>query len=658
VSSPAYFLCVSPDHLCASLHSTGFEDAGSAAVRLGAQEDVRSLLARAGVVHGLNQETIARAEDCVYRALPLTEPLDLARGTPPTAGRKGLLSVHVPTPLRFVETSAEGQTRQVEILLAPLVRVGETIAQTSPPTLAESGRNVFGQETSCPLPTEQTAQPGDNVVLDPETGRLTAAVVGYPSFSVSRRGATEHLALGVDRLIRVSPDRMQAVLHLKPAPSGHDLPSQNSILHMLDDEGIVFGRLPHAVQKALELCVAEQRPQNAIIALGALPVKGKDAWLRFAMEIGPLPGKLMGNGEIDFRERNMFVGVNKDQLIAVKIAPSPGTPGCDIFGEPIAPLPGADIEVRAMDEAILDEATGQIRALRSGVLSMVSENSVKVCSRHVVDNHVDYLTGNIISRDGVDVRGSIKAKFKVNALGDVLVAGDVEKGQLRSDGNVVIKGGVIGRIAAVQARGDVDVAFVVQGRVLSGKTLVLRQHASHCHLHSSGILLCQPSSRIIASHLVASGSIIAGSVGSDMAPPSLLAAAVEPEQLQRYFELQRILADQSEAIEALRRRLGHSGHAEDNEELEELIAEYESNSKQLTRLNLIVAKDRQSAHQALAHAMQCSIVVRGKIFAGTELRIGNSAMTLTASLTDVSFRLRDHVAAGANKRDIIIAPNK
>ena len=655
MSSPAYFLCISPDHLRATLHSTEPENAGNAAVRLGDQEDVRALLARTGIVHGLNHEAIARAEDSVNRALPLAAPLQLALGTAPVAARKGLHPCHFPTPLFFAETDAEGKTRQAETQLAPLVRVGEVVAKAGPPTSAEAGKNIFGQEISCPFPTEQTVHPGNNVVLDPDAGRLTAAVLGYPSFSVGRRGSTEHLTLGVDRLIRVTPDRMQAVLHLRPAPPGHALPDRDDILHMLDDEGIVFGRLPHAIQKALDLCAADQRPQNAIIALGALPIKGKDAWLRFAMEIGPLPGKILGNGEIDFRERNMFVGVNKDQLIAVKIAPSSGTPGCDIFGEPIAPLPGTDIVVRAMDDATLDEATGQIRALRSGVLSMVSENSVKVCSRHVVDKHVDYLTGNIISRDAVDVRGSIKAKFKVNALGDVLVAGDVEKGQLRSDGNAVIKGGVIGRIASVQARGDVDVAFVVQGRILSGKTLVLRQHASHCHLHSSGVILCETSSRIIASHLVAFGSIIAGSVGSDMAPPSLLAAAVAPEQLQRYFELRRLMADQAEAIEALRRRLGQTG---ESEELTDLTAEYENNSKQLTRLNLIGAKDRQSAHQALAHAMQCSIVVRGKIFAGTELRIGNSAMTLTASLTNVCFRLRDHVAAGANKRDIVIAPNK
>ena len=43
------------------------------------------------------------------------------------------------------------------------------------------------------------------------------------------------------------------------------------------------------------------------------------------MDVGPVAGKLMGDGSIDFRERRMFIGVNKGELIATKVlATSPG----------------------------------------------------------------------------------------------------------------------------------------------------------------------------------------------------------------------------------------------------------------------------------------------------------------------------------------------
>ena len=655
MSSPAYFLCISPDHLRASLHPTGLEDAGNTAVRLDAHEDVRSLLARAGVVHGLNHEAIAQAEDCVNRVFPLPEPLLLAQGTAPVVGRKGLHPCHVPTPLTFAETDAEGQSQQVETLLAPLVRVGEMVAEAGPPSHPETGKNIFGQEISCPFPSEQTVHPGDNVVVDKETEHLFAAVVGYPAFSVARRGSAEHLTLGVDRLIHVTPDRMQAVLRLKPAPPGHALPDQAAILQLLDDEQIIFGRLPHAIQQGLELCAAERRPQTVVIALGSLPVNGKDAWLRFAMEIGPLPGKIMGNGEIDFRERNMFIGVNKDQLIAVRIPPTPGTPGRDIFGAMIAQTPGKDIAIKVTDDAAFDEASGEIRASRSGVLSMVSEGSVKVCSRQVISHDIDFTTGNIVSRDSLEIRGSVKPKFRVNALGDILIRGHIEKAQIRSDSNVVVQAGMVGDYAAIRARGDVDIQFVERGRIFAGGSIVLRRSGYYCRMHAGANLNAAPASKFVASQLVAAGSLTVGTVGSDNAEPSLLAAAVSPEQMQLFFELQRTLEAEAEAIEALRRRIGPDA---ESEEIDELIADHEESMKRFAHLNLVAPKDRLPEDQGLSHTLACAIVVRGKIFAGAEIRIGNHRLVLVSTMSNVCFRLSEHIPAGASSRQIVIAPNK
>jgi len=73
---------------------------------------------------------------------------------------------------------------------------------------------------------------------------------------------------------------------------------------------------------------------------------------------------------------------------------------------------------------------------------------------------------------------------------------------------------------------------------------------------------------------------------------------------------------------------------------------------------MIFEKNGEPQDQGLSHALECTIIVKSKVFAGTEIRIGNSSMVLATTLTDVCFRLRDHIPAGASKRDIIIIPNK
>lgn len=646
------FLHISTDKLRATLLPTASTEE---AVTLDNGAALSQLLDDRGIVHGLDHQALARAATCIDRDEPLTEPLLVAQGTPPTPGYRGLQPCFRPVPLTVEQAGEEGQTIRVQLLLVPLVGPGEAVADAGPSSPAVPGKNIFGEKIPCPVPGEQTIVAGNNTVLSADGQQLTATVWGYPSFAAARKGAAEQVKLGVDRLIQATPDRMQALLRLRPAPPGHDLPDQATVLRVLDEEGIVYGRLPQAISQCLELCRGQQRPQTTVIALGLLPVKGSDAWLRFAIEVGPLPGKVMGNGEIDYRERNMFIGVNKDQLIAVRVPPSPGSPGRDIFGAPVAQTPGKDLALKVTDDASFDPESGEIRASRAGVLSMVSEGSVKVCSRQIISRDVDFTTGNIVSRDALEIRGSVRPKFRVNALGDILIRGNIEKAQIRSDSNVVVKAGMVGDHAVIRSRGDVDIQFLENGRIFAGGSILVRRSGYYCRMHAGANLHSEPAARFIASQLVAAGSITVGTVGSDNADPSLLAAAVSPEQLQRFFELRRTLAAQTEAIAALQQLVGPEA---DSEELEELLAEHEESRQQFASLNLIVPKDREPEDQGLSHALACTIVVRGKVFAGTEIRIGNSRTVLGATLSNVCFRLRDQIPAGADKRDILFLANK
>ncbi len=652
MNSTTSFLQISPDLLDVTLRSCGSKDE---AVQLGTGEALHRLLIDKGIVHGLDPVAIAQAAASIDRAEPLVEPLVLASGTPPSAGSRGMQLYFSTQTIASEETDENGETQQAVVVLTALVHPGDVLAQHVPLTPAHPGKNIFGREIPRPNLPKAILHPGEQVMLDEEKQQLTASVSGYPALSSKKIGTIEHLTLHVDKLIQVTPDRMQALLFLRPAPQGQMLPDQATILRLLDDEGISFGRLPHAVGQCLEKTGREQRPQQAVVALGSLPIQGKDAWLRFAMEIGPLPGKIMGNGEIDFRERNMFIAVNQDQVIAVRIPPTEGTPGRDIFGGSIAQEPGKDIAINVSDDAVYDAITGQIRATRAGVLSKVSEGSVKVCSRQIIPNDVDFETGHINSNAALEIKGSIMPKFKVNALGDILVCGSIEKAEVKSGGNVVVQGGVIGDSALIQAKGDVDIKIIEHGRIFADGSIILRKSGFSCRLYACGDLHAEPSSRIIHSQLVAAGSITTGRVGSDNAEPTLLAAAVSPVQLQLYFDMKRTIALQAKELEALKMRHGRGATSD---ELDELKVELEENKGKLAHLSLIDADTSKSTLMGQAHALQCTIVVRDKVFAGTEIRIGNASLVLERTMANVRFQLQENLAAagGRTKAAIIAIP--
>ncbi|MBV5318933.1 MAG: DUF342 domain-containing protein [Desulfobulbaceae bacterium] len=647
-----YFFHISPDFLHVTLHSAGME---GEAVKLGSSEELDSLLLAKGVIYGLDPAVIACAATFVDRAEPLDAPLLLAAGIPPFAAIQGMRLQFAVHPLTFEETDENGQVRQSQIALSPLARVGDVLVQNGPPVPDRPGKNVFGRIIPAPVAPEQVFLPGDNVTFDPEKQQLTASVSGYPVVNTKKKGMVAQLTVSIEKLVKVTSDRMQAILLLKPTPPGESLPDLEMLRQIFDEEGLSFGRMPNAVGQCLAKAAEEVRPQQAVIALGTLPVNGKDAWLRFVMEIGPLPGKILGNGEIDFRERNMFIGVNKDQLIAVKIPPTEGTPGRDIFGYPVAPVPGSDIIINVSDDAAFDAVTGEIRATRAGVLSKVSEGSVKVCSRQIIAQNVDFETGNINSNDALEIKGSIMPKFKVNALGDILVCGTVEKAQVKSGGNVVVQGGLIGDLSDIHAKGDVDITITEHGRIFAEGSIILRKSAFSSRLAASGDIHCDSSSRVIHSQLIAAGSITAGRVGSDNAEPSLLAAAVSPAQMQLFFDMHQLISAKKKEIEALKMRQGPNAWSD---KLDELTVELEEVQKKLTDLNLICSAIQRVPDNGLSHALQCIIAVRGKIFEGTEIRIGNRRMVLEKTMSNIQFQLQDHLAAvgGRTKSGIIATP--
>lgn len=648
----AYFLHIAADHLCAALQATSDCDND---IPVPPATDLAELLMQIGIVHGRDEPAIHTAQTLIDSGKHLSQPIMLAMGTSPVVGHKGMQPCFPSYIGQIPSLDTDSEHSTTNTTFSPLVRKGARLTLPAPVVHPQTGTTIFGTEVASPSPTACPLIPGEHVIVNDGDNVLIAEISGYPVFTVHRKGTAEHFQLGIHPLVTVTPDRMQAILHLWLSPTGASPPNLGAILEILDEQGICYGRLQQAIASSLDIYLRKQQPQKAVVALGAVPVKGQDARLRFALEVGFLPGKIMGNGEIDFRERNMFIAVNKDQLIAHKVPASMGIPGTDVYGVAIEPLPGKDITVRAMDDAALDDSSGEIRALRSGVLSLVTENSVKVCSRQVISQDIDYETGNIISRNAVEIKGSIRPKFKVNALGDVMVSGDVEKAQVRSDGNVLVKGGVVGKYTAIHARGDVDLGFIVQGRVNSGHNIILRQHGSYCRLHADGDVHCNPSTRIIAAQLVAQGSITVGTIGSDIATPTILAAAVAPVQLQRFYELRRAIHDQTEAIDALCRR--HGQHA-DGDEIEELVESLEENRQLFTKLNLCFPPEQEPSDRGLSHALVCSITIKGKIYAGTEIRLGNSRLTLSMTMTNVCFRLQEPTSDNAQVGTILTTPNK
>ena len=480
-------------------------------------------------------------------------------------------------------------------------------------------------------------QSGQHTVLGENNDCLLAAVDGYPFLSRHQGSEAETITISIIPLLSIADDEMEASITLYPPVPGCSELTAERLVQILRENGIEAGLDTQQLTELIRQCREEEIIlSDKTIARGILPHHGKDSFLRFDIEVGPLPGKILGNGTIDFRERKMFVGIKKGEAIARKIGATAGTPGVDVLGKTIPQQVGRDIPVTISNDAEYDESSGIIRALRSGILSMVNENSINVCAKQVISGDIDFSTGNIESKDAVEISGSLLPGFEVRTQGDLLIGGSVRSAFIHCRGNLVIKEGIIGDHGEIQVRGDADFNFIEQGRIKCSGRVIIRKQCYYSYILADGDIHCHEESKVMSGMLLSSGSISLGSVGSSNASPATISAGVEPE---RYLQLLKVRSRLREKEKALQLWLQHHGQQATDSHRQTLEEAISSLGKELHDISLPPDSDSATPDATISYLRGISIIVHRRIFAGTILQIGNATKTLSQDLESVRFLL-------------------
>lgn len=505
------------------------------------------------------------------------------------------------------------------------------------PELVRQNR-TFVSLTKSDTHTSISLVAGRNCRLSDDTTTIIAEISGYPLLSQSKQGNKTVVSAQITPIIDIAEDKMLATLSLYPHLPGTVALKLSDILALCREQDISCGIDEILIQETIEQVEQSGQPlQEVPIARGLLPVDGKDAYLRFEVEIGPLPGKILQDGSIDWRERKMFIGIDKDELIATKVPLTVGTPGTDIHGLPIPQKPGKDISVKVAGDVQYVEESKQIRATSFGVLSIVNETDVKVSARQTIDGDVDFSVGNIESNNGLEIKGDVKPGFTISCKGDLSIGGNVHGAAIRARGNSKIKKGLIGEQSRLFGGGDVEISFVERGIITSGGTVVITKGAYYADVSSKKMILCRPDSKIVGGTFCSSLDFIGGIVGSDNAAPTIIAAGVDPDRFHQRDKLQASILEQENELKNLLQINGPEYSK---------AAVYKSKEAALKKrvthfkkLNMIPHSPLYSKHDPTFTHCLATIAVEGRIVSGTRIRIGNTSTTLEEDTAAIRFHI-------------------
>ncbi len=497
---------------------------------------------------------------------------------------------------------------------------------------------------------------GRNTHFSEDGETLIASTVGYPrADTIKQNNSNETILLvSIDPLVRISDDMLQATLCLHPTTTNGFAATSENLTELLVEADIHFGVDDTAMKQALDSVKESCSDFHEIpIATGRAPEQGVDEYLQFAIEIGPIAGTLLEDGSIDFRERKIMTAVSSGELIATRIKAVPGVAGINVKGEQIEPEGGKEIQIKTLNDASYSEKTGEIRANRDGILTVIRGSQIRVCSRQIIGGDINYKTGNVTSNNCISVSGAVQPGFKVHAAGDLEIVKEVMSATLSCESNIVIKGGITGKKTSIQAGGDVDILFIEFGEIVAGGNIVIRKQSYYSNITAGGNIRYQPGSKLIGGEITAGRNISVASVGSDNSTPSHLAAGVNWERLEYYQQLKKQREKQQGELIQWMQRHGTNTKSRKFRKMENEIDDIKS---KLLRLNLIPGTPKYSRIDALNDQLESDndpenldektidigkthIDIQGTIYAGTKLRIGNRELILKQTVSNRRVKL-------------------
>jgi len=539
----------------------------------------------------------------------------------------------------------ESKGRSEETIVTELVKKNQPIL--SWPTCENSDQQNI---------KKRSIQGGRNTHFAEDGKTLIATTVGYPRADTIKHdnSAETILLISIEPLVQITDDNLQATLSLHPATTNGFSPRNDTLSELLIEAGVHFGISSAARQQALDILeLGCSDFHDIVIANGQAPQPGVDEYLQFAFEIGPIAGTLMKDGSIDFRERKIMTAVSSGELIATRIQAIPGVAGINIKGEQIDPEGGKKIEVKILNDTSYSEDTGEIRATKDGILTVIKGSQIRVCSQQIIGGDINYETGNISSNNCITISGAIQPGFKVHAGGDIEIFKEVMSATLSCESNIVIKGGITGKNTSIQSDGDVDILFIEQGKIVAGGNVVIRKQSYYSNIAAGGNIRYQPGSKLIGGQLTAGRSMSVAGVGTANSTPSHLSAGVDFERLAYYQQLKDQRREQQEELILWMQRHGTNAKSRKIRKMEK---ELDDIKIKLLKLNLIpgtlkysragALKDQQekidTTEKTDGHKIDISkihIDIQGTMYAGTELRIGNQEMTLQQTISNRRIKL-------------------
>ncbi len=318
--------------------------------------------------------------------------------------------------------------------------------------------------------------------------------------------------------IQVSANKLEACLIVVAANADEPL-EEIDIGALIASFGIVHNLKNEAIADLSAKTSLYDFECRLVIAEGTAPVEPIAGEFDVFFETEQMPGKVFGDGRIDYTEQFAMVPAKTGEFLATYRPPIEGKSGIDVFGQKI--LPGKLVDpLPRLGRGVEMDDDGEVRATRSGVVVYVENKFIDVddCVEH--KGPVDMSCGNLHSGGSLVVKGDVEVGFKVEVGSALFVTGHLNSGEARAGAAMTIGGCIYGDLDSgrkVFGRDGVAAKRAQGARIESEGRVLIEKDAVDCQIRceSSQIGDGKKGGRLRGGSILALSSVIIGETGSE-----------------------------------------------------------------------------------------------------------------------------------------------
>jgi uncharacterized protein (DUF342 family) len=309
---------------------------------------------------------------------------------------------------------------------------------------------------------------------------------------------------------KIAEHGMAVVASAVDKPGSGVASSFEEALKVLENIGVRHG----VDEEELKAMIEERRIVSEFkVAKGTKSIPGEDGSLKFHIDLDTKP-KFIPDPDatkVNYRESMRTVFLEKGDCIAEIVPPTKGQEGKSVRGETIAATPGMPFKAVAGEgvEQKGNEFLADISGTPSEKAGMIMVKQV-----YEIEGDVDLSVGNINFPGSVIIGGDVQDDFEIMAGGDVIVKGVVGAAKVRSQGNIQIFGGILGRDKAeIRSNGNIEALFVSNATLVSEKNIAITKDISQSQIFAGIKVQCGAS--IVGGRTVAILEVEAGELGNE-----------------------------------------------------------------------------------------------------------------------------------------------